>query len=462
MKKKLLRRGGFGGRPVRHGGEVIQLSDHFTYGRLLRFTLPSIIMLVFTSIYGVVDGFFVSNVVGKTPFTAVNFIWPVLMILGAVGFMFGTGGGALIAKTMGEGRREEANRLFSMLIYISAGCGVVLTVVGLVTIRPVCVALGAQGQLLEDAVTYGRVLLLGIPAYILQYEFQCLFATAEKPQLGLYVTVAAGLTNMVLDAVLIAVFPFGLVGAAAATVLSQCVGGIIPLVYFARPNSSLLRLGRTRFDGKALLRTCTNGASELLSNISMSVVSMLYNVQLLHYAGEDGIAAYGVLMYVNMVFIAVFIGYSVGTSPVVSFHYGAQNHDELRSLRRKSLTITGIFAVLMFAAAEVLARPLSMIFVGYDAGLLEMTLRAFFIYSFSFLFAGFSIFGSSFFTALNDGLVSAAISFLRTLVFQVAAVLLFPLIWDLDGIWLSITAAEALAVAVTVVFLIAKRKKYRY
>ena len=462
MKKKFLTRGGFGGRPVRHRGEVIQLSDHFTCRRLLRFTLPSIIMLVFTSIYGVVDGFFVSNFVGKTPFTAVNFVWPFLMILGAVGFMFGTGGGALIAKTMGEGRREEACRLFSLLVYISIGCGLALTVVGLIVLRPVCMALGAEGRLLEDAVIYGRVLLLGIPAYILQYEFQCLFATAEKPQLGLYVTVAAGLTNIILDALLVAVFPLGLVGAASATVLSQVVGGVIPLFYFARPNSSLLRLGKTRFDGKALLRTCTNGSSELLSNISMSIVSMLYNVQLLHYAGEDGIAAYGVLMYVNMVFIAVFIGYSVGVSPVVSFHYGAQNHDELRGLRRSSLAITGIFAVVMFTAAESLARPLSLIFVGYDPTLLEMTLRAFFIYSFSFLFAGFAIFGSSFFTALNDGPVSAAISFLRTMVFQVTAVLLFPLVWELDGIWLSIVAAEGLAVAVTVVFLIGKRKKYKY
>ena len=462
MKKKFLARGGFGGRPVRHRGEVIQLSDHFTCRRLLRFTLPSIIMLVFTSIYGVVDGFFVSNFVGKTPFTAVNFVWPFLMILGAVGFMFGTGGGALIAKTIGEGRREEAGSLFSLLIYVSLGCGLALTIMGLLVLRPVCIALGAEGQLLEDAVTYGRCLLLGLPAYILQYEFQCLFATAEKPQLGLYVTVAAGLTNIVLDWLLIAVLPFGLVGAATATVLSQFVGGIIPVFYFARPNTSLLRLGKTRFDGKALLRTCVNGSSELLSNISMSLVSMLYNVQLLTYAGEDGIAAYGVLMYVNMVFIAVFIGYSVGVSPVVSFHYGAQNHVELRGLRRKSLAITGVFAAAMFAAAEVLARPLSMIFVGYDAGLLEMTLRAFFIYSFSFLFAGFAIFGSSFFTALNDGLVSAAISFLRTVVFQVTAVLLFPLVWDLDGIWLSIVAAEGMAVVVTVLFLIGKRRKYKY
>lgn len=440
----------------------IQLSDHFTYSKLLRYTLPSIVMMVFTSIYGVVDGFFVSNFVGKTPFTAVNFIYPVLMIMGCAGFMFGTGGGALIAKTMGEGKPEKANRIFSLIVYTSAVCGVVLAALGVLLIRPVAAALGAQGRLLEDSVTYARIILLAVPAFVLQFEFQCLFATAGKPSLGLAVTVAAGVTNMVLDALFVAVFRWGLEGAAAATALSQCVGGVVPLVYFARPNSSLLRLGRTRFDGKALWKTCTNGSSELMSNISASVVSMLYNAQLLRYAGEDGVAAYGVLMYVSLVFQAVFIGYSVGTAPVIGYHYGAQNHGELRGLRRKSTAVIALFAAAMFAAAQLLARPLSLLFVGYDQELLELTAQAFFIFSFSFLFSGFAIFGSSFFTALNNGLVSAAISFLRTLVFQVAAVLIFPLIWEVDGIWLSIVAAEALAVTVTAAFLWALRKKYQY
>lgn len=440
----------------------IQLSDHFTYSKLLRYTLPSIVMMVFTSIYGVVDGFFVSNFVGKTSFTAVNFIFPVLMILGAAGFMLGTGGGTLIAKIMGEGKREEANRLFSLVIYTGIGCGTALAAVGLLLIRPIAAALGAQGQMLEDSVTYARIILLAIPAFVLQYEFQCLFSTAEKPALGLYVTVAAGVTNMVLDALFVAAFRWGLVGAAAATAVSQCVGGVIPLVYFARPNSSLLRLGRTRFDGRALWRTCTNGVSELMSSISGSMVSMLYNAQLLKYAGEDGVAAYGVLMYVSLVFQAVFIGYAVGTAPVIGYHYGAQNHEELRGLRRRSTVVVAVFAGCMFAAAQLLGKPLSLLFVGYDAGLLELTARAFTIFSFCFLFSGFAIFGSSFFTALNNGLVSAAISFLRTLVFQVAAVLIFPLIWEVDGIWLSIVAAEALAVAVTAAFLWGMRKKYQY
>ncbi|MBS6447876.1 MAG: MATE family efflux transporter [Clostridiales bacterium] len=440
----------------------IQLSNHFTYKKLLRFTLPSVVMMIFTSIYGVVDGFFVSNFVGKTPFAAVNFIMPFLMILGSVGFMFGTGGSALIAKTMGEGDHEKAKRLFSLIVYVSAACGIVIAALGFVFIRPIAALLGAKDTMLDDCVTYGRIILLALPAYILQYEFQSFFVTAEKPQLGLAVTVAAGVTNIALDALLVAVFPLGLSGAAAATALSQCVGGIVPLIYFFRPNPGRLRLGRAKYDGKALLKTCTNGSSELMSNISMSVVSMLYNVQLMKYAGEDGVAAYGVLMYVNMIFLAAFIGYSVGTAPVIGYHYGAGNHEELKSLLKKSLTLIGIVSVVMLIAAELLAKPLAMVFVGYDEGLLALTLRGFVIYSFSFLFAGIAVFGSSFFTALNNGLVSALISFLRTLVFQVAAVLIFPLIWEIDGIWISIVAAELMAAVVTFLFLLGKRKKYHY
>ena len=440
----------------------IQLSEHFSYKKLLRFTLPSIIMMIFTSIYSVVDGFFVSNFAGKTPFAAVNFIMPFLMILGAFGFMFGTGGSALISKTMGEGDKERAKRLFSLFIYVSAGCGVVVAAAGIIFIRPVAAFLGAEGTMLDDCVRYGRIILIALPAYMLQFEFQSFFVTAEKPHLGLGVTIAAGVTNMILDALLVAVFSLGLVGAAAATAISQCVGGIIPLIYFLCPNSSTLRLTRTKFDGKALFKACTNGVSELMSNISMSIVGMLYNMQLIKYAGENGVAAYGVLMYVNFIFLAAFIGYSVGTAPIIGYNYGSGNQNELKNLLRKSLWLIGIFSVVMVAAAEGLARPLASMFVGYDSELFEMTLRGFIIYSFSFLFSGIAIFGSSFFTALNDGLISALISFLRTLVFQAAAVLFFPLIWGIDGIWMSIVAAELMAVGVTVMFLLTTRKKYHY
>ena len=440
----------------------MDFSGYYNYRRLLSFTFPSIVMLVFTSIYGGVDGFFVSNFVGKTPFAAVNFIYPLLIMLGSVGFMFGTGGTALISRTMGEGDFKEANETFSMLVWTSAILGVLLAALGFFLLRPVASAMGAEGEMLAGCELYGGIILLSLPFYVLQYEFQCLFATAGKPKLGLFVTVAAGVTNMALDALFTAVLPWGLAGAAAATALSQLVGGVIPLIYFGRKNSSLLRLTRFRFDFRALAKACGNGSSEFLSSASGSLVSMLYNIQLLKYAGENGVAAYGVLMYVNMIFLAIFIGYSVGVAPVIGFQYGAGNRAELHSLLKKSLTIIGGTAVLMFAAGELLAEPLTLLYVGYDAELLALTLRAFSIFSFSFLLAGFSSFGSAFFTALNNGAVSAVISFLRTLVFQIFAVLTFPLLWDIDGIWLSIVGAEVMAVVVTVIFLFAKRKKYGY
>lgn len=440
----------------------IQLSDHFTYKKLLRFTLPSIVMMIFTSVYGVVDGFFVSNYVGKTPFAAVNFIFPLLMVLGAIGFMFGTGGSALIAKTIGEGDLAKAKRLFSLFVYISAAIGTVITIVAFIFIRPIAVWLGATGTLLNDCVLYGRILLLALPAQMLQFEFQSFFVVAEKPQLGLYVTLAAGVTNMVLDALLVAVFPLGLPGAAAATAISQVVGGVVPILYFARRNDSLLQVTKTHYDGAAMLKAAGNGLSEFLSNVAMSVVSMLYNAQLMSYAGENGVAAYGTMMYVSFAFVAIFIGYSVGTAPVIGYHYGAGNTDELKSILKKSLVLVGVASVVMLTASEALAKPLSLLFVGYDQELLDMTLKGFIIFSFSFIFSGIPIFGSSFFTALNNGLVSALISFLRTVVFQVAAVLLLPLVWGLDGIWFSIVVAEVAASATAVICWIANKRKYRY
>ena len=440
----------------------MQLSQHFTCRRLLRYCLPSIIMMVFTSVYGVVDGFFVSNFAGKTPFAAVNFIMPILMILGCAGFMFGTGGSALIGMALGEGDNKKANNIFSLVVYSSIVCGVVLAIIGLVILRPVATLMGAEDEMLRQCLIYGGIFLAGLPFYILQYEFQCLFATADKHKLGMYVTIIAGCTNIVLDALFVAVFPWGVAGAAVATVISQIAGGIIPLVYFLRKNDSPLRLTKCSFDGAALLKTCTNGSSELMSNISASVVGMLFNVQLMKYAGENGVAAYGVLMYVSMIFQAIFLGYTVGTAPVVSYHYGADNKDEVKNLLKKSLIIVAAVAVCMFVAGELLSWPLAKIFVGYDAELMDMTVNAFYIFSFSFLFFGFSVFGSSFFTALGDGLTSAAIAFLRTLVFQIAAVMLLPLIFGLNGIWASIVAAEIVSVAVMAVFFAIKRKKYGY
>lgn len=442
----------------------IQLSDHFTYRRLLRFTLPSIAMMIFTSIYGVVDGYFVSNFAGKTPFAALNLIYPVIMILATIGFMFGTGGSAIVAICFGQGKKELANRYFSLFVYLSFGLGIVLGILGIIFIRPIAVFLGANEALVEHCVIYARIILASLPFYILQLLFQSFLITAEKPNLGLIVTVSAGVTNMVLDAVLVILLPqeYKLAGAAIATALSQVVGGSIPLIYFARKNDSLLRLGKTSFDGRVVLKACTNGSSEFMSNIAMSLVSMLYNAQLIKYAGENGIAAYGVMMYVSMIFSAAFIGYSVGTAPVVSYHYGAKNEDELKGLLRKSLLITLAFAIFMLVVAELLAKPLALLFVSYDKTLMDMTISGFRIFAISFLFMGFAIFGSSFFTALNDGLTSALISFLRTLVFQIAAVLILPVLFGIDGIWWSIAVAEAMAMILMFTFLTLKQKKYHY
>ncbi len=440
----------------------IRLSDHFTGERLLRFVLPSVVMMVFTSIYGVVDGLFVSNYVGKTPFAALNLIYPLLMILGGLGFMIGTGGSAVVAMALGEGKKGKANEYFSMLIYVTIGLGLALTALGMAGLRPVARMLGASGQMLEDCVVYGWIMLAFQTCFMLQNVFQSFLITAEKPKLGLKITVAAGLTNVVLDYVFIALFGWGLAGAAFATGMSQLVGGGIPLVYFFRKNTSLLRLTKARLDMGIFLKTCANGSSELMTNISMSLVTVLYNYQLMAIAGENGVAAYGVIMYMNFVFCAMFLGYAIGCAPIVSYHYGAGSRDELGNLFRKSLVIMGVSGCVMTLLALAAAAPLTRIFVGYDRELYLLTCHGLKLYSLSFLLNGFNIFGSSFFTALGNGGVSAAISFLRTLVFQVASVLILPVYLGVDGIWLAIVAAEELALMVTAGLLARNRKRYGY
>ena len=442
--------------------ESIRLSDHFSYSKLLRFTLPSICMMVFTSIYGVVDGLFVSNFVGKTPFAAINLVMPFVMILGGMGFMIGTGGTALVSKLLGEGKDDDAQQTFSMMVLFTLLLGLVLSAVGFLTMRPVSYFLGATDAMIDDCVLYGRIVTGFTFAFMLQNVFQSFFIAAEKPRLGLIVTVAAGVTNMALDALFIAVFDWGVAGAAIATGLSQCVGGVLPLIYFLRPNDSLLRMRPTALRLRPILQACGNGSSELMSNISSSLVGMLYNFQLMRLIGEDGVSAYGVLMYVQFIFVAIFIGYSIGSAPVVSFHFGAQNHDELKSLLRKSVLLMSSGGVLLTVAARLLAALLAHLFVGYDAVLFDLTTHAFRLFSWSFLLAGFNIFTSGFFTALNNGAISAAISFLRTLVFQTASVLILPLLLGVDGIWWAITVAEIFAFLISLLFLFLKRNKYHY
>ena len=440
----------------------IKLSDHFTYSKLLRFVFPSIIMMIFTSIYGVVDGLFVSNFAGKTAFASINLVMPFVMILGGIGFMIGTGGTALVSKVLGEGKKEKANKIFTMMIIFTLLLGALLSVIGVFSMPWVADFLGATEEMMADCILYGRIVTGFTVAFMLQNVFQSFLIAAEKPKLGLLATVLAGVTNMALDAIFIIVFKWGVAGAAIATGLSQCVGGIFPLIYFSRDNSSLLRLTNTKLEIKPILNACGNGSSELMSNISSSVVSMIYNFQLMKYVGEDGVSAYGVLMYVQFIFVAIYIGYAIGCAPITGYHFGAQNHVELKNMLRKSAFLSAISGIVLTILAIVLSSPLAKLFVGYDEELYELTRHAFSLFAYSFLLAGFNIFTSSFFTALNNGTVSAAISFMRTLIFQTSSVLILPIFLGVDGIWWAITVAEVFAFILSLIFLFAKREKYHY
>ncbi|MBE7068686.1 MAG: MATE family efflux transporter [Clostridiales bacterium] len=451
--------------------ERIKLSEHFQYGKLLRFVLPSIIMMVFVSIYGIVDGFFVSNFVGEIEFASLNLIFPLIMILGSVGFMLGTGGNAVVSKALGEGNAEKANRIFSMLVYVTVIIGVFLSVTGIVIARPIA-ELFAQNEktmspenkaeLIENCVLYARTILSVLPAFMLQNAFQGFFVTAEKPRLGLYVTVIAGCGNIFFDALFIVGFKWGLLGAGMATALNQLIGGIIPIIYFSRKNDSLLRLGKTSFDGKVLGKVCLNGLSELMTNISLSVIGIIYNAQLMALVGVDGVSAYGVLQYIGFIFVAVFLGYSVGSAPIIGYHFGAQNDFELKNVFKKSMTIVGVFGVVMTVIAIVLAKPLAGIFVGYDEELLEMTANGIRINALSFLTCGFNIFASAFFTALGSGGLSLFVSFSRTFFVQAVCVLLLPIWWGLNGVWSALVVAESITLILSIFLLVISRKKYHY
>ncbi len=441
----------------------IQLSDHFTYTRLIRFTLPSVLMMIFTSVYGTVDGFFISNFVGKTAFAAVNLIMPYLQILGGVGAMLGVGGSALVAKTLGEGNINKAQRYFTMMIYLMLGSSIFFTAGGLLVLRPVAYLFGANEALIGDVMTYGTICLIFNTALQAQWTFQSYIIVAEKPNFALSIVIIAGVTNMILDYVFMAFFHMGVAGAALATGLSQCVGGLVPFLWFlSKKNKSALRFVKTNFETNPMVKACINGSSEMMSSVSASVTGVLYNLQLMKYAGEDGVAAYGVVMYAAFIFISVFAGYSSGSSPIMGYHFGAEHNKEMKNILTKSMIMLSVSAVVLTAAAMLLARPISALFIGYDAELLKLTARAFKICSIPFLVMWFNIYASSFFTALNDGAVSAAISFLRALVLPVLCILTLPAIWKLDGVWYALTASEILSVFVSLAFMIAKRKKYNY
>lgn len=440
----------------------IAISEHFTYKKLIKFTLPTIMMMIFTSIYGVVDGLFISNVVGSNAFASVNLIMPAIMILGTFGFMIGTGGSAIVSKTIGEGDNKKANKYFSMLIYFEIILGVIFTIIGLFVLEPVAKLLGATDEMMEYCLIYGRILLCGTTFFLLQNSFQSFIVVANKPQFGLIITVIAGVINMILDAVFVYICKWGVAGAAWATIISQVIGAIIPLIYFIKKNSSLLKLVKTKFELKPILKTCSNGSSEMVTNLSMSLVNMLYNAQLMKYAGADGVTAYGIIMYVGFIFTGVYFGYSVGTAPVIGYNYGAENTDELKNLLKKSLKLLGIASIILTALAEIFAGILANIFVSYDIELVALTSNAIRLFAISYIISWLNIFASSFFTALNNGLVSAIISFMRTLVFQIIMILLLPTLFGLNGIWLAVVVAEILSLIISIFYLIKNKKKYQY
>lgn len=440
----------------------IQLSDHFSYSKLIKFTLPTIAMMIFTSIYGVVDGVFVSNCVGSDAFAAVNLIMPIIMILGSVGFMIGTGGCAIVSKTLGEGKKEKANEYFSMLVYLCVVSGVILSVIGIIFTGPIAVLLGAKGSIAKDCVTYGRTVFFMLTGLFLQNAFQSFLVVAEKPKLGLFVTLLAGFTNMFLDFLFVYVLRFGVFGAALATGISQFVGSVIPIIYFAGGKNNVLKLTKCRFNKDIIIKTCINGSSEMVTNMSMSLVNILYNMQLMKYIGTNGVVAYGIIMYVGFIFVGTYMGYAVGSAPVISYHYGAGNKDELKNLFKRSLTIIIVSSVVMTLIAEIIAGYLAGIFVSYDNNLLELTTEAIRIYAVSYLISGINIFASSFFTALNNGVVSAVISFMRMFVFQIVMILFLPVVLGISGIWTAVIAAEVLSVVISVMFLVKNRKKYSY
>ncbi|MCH5159626.1 MAG: MATE family efflux transporter [Clostridiales bacterium] len=444
---------------------AIQLSDHFTYKRLLRFVMAPIFMMIFTSIYSVVDGFFVSNFAGHDAFVAINLIFPVIMILGCVGFMFGAGGTAIVSKTLGEGDKKRANEYFTLVVAVTFVIGVVFGVAVYFVLPPIVSLIGGTGAVGEDAVKYSRILMASLPFFMLQNLFQSFFITAEKPKLGFVFTVCSGVANMVLDALFIAVFNWGIAGAAVATAIAQAVGGIAPVIYFACKNNSLLRFVRTKWYPRALLLACFNGSSELLGNIAMSLVSIIYNLQLFKIAGEDGdgVAAFGVIMYVQFVFIAIFIGYCLGVAPIVGYNFGANNRKELQNIFKKSLIIIAITSVVMTALAVSLADVIAWVYMFNDTPeLIPMTARGMRLYSICFLFSGFCMFCSSFFTALNNGLISAIVSFGRTLVFQIVCIYVLPIFFGLDGIWLATPVAEFLSVVLCLVMFVVNNKRYGY
>ena len=438
----------------------IKLSDHFTYSRLLLFALPTIGMILISITYDVVDGYFVSNFIGKTAFSAVNIIYPFQLALSMVGYMFGAGGSALIAAELGNGHAQNARLYFTLIVKAAAVIGTVLAILGILFLRPIAVLIGATPEILNYGLPYGRTLFLFLPVMILGYAFQSILITAEMPRLGLYISIGNLFSNLLFDWLFVAVLKWGMVGAAAATGIGACLNGIIPLLYFAKPRSGPLHFVRGKAQIGPLLKACANGASEMVNDLATSLIFIFYNFQLLRLLGEDGVAAYGVTVFVEGIFASVFYGMAMQATSIVGYHFGAQNHTELRSLLKKGIVLNLAFGILMFFLAQFSASFISGIYVGYDEKVFQLSVHALKMFAFAFLLQGFNEYASAYFTGLNNGLVSGILAFTRTFVFQTAAIFLLPVFWGADGLWVAQAAAELFAALTAVFFFAAHRKEY--
>lgn len=439
------------------------LGGHYGARRLFISSLPLIGMMVLISIYSIVDGLFVSNLVGTTAFAALNLIWPAIGLVGALGLMVGTGGAALVSKTLGEGDEPRANRYFSMFVEFILLLSVVLAVPLLVWMEPLAVAIGAEGEMVRQCAIYGRICAAGMPAFMMQMGIQPFFMVAGRPRMGTWISLVSGLLNIGLDALFIIVCGWGLAGAAAGSMLACCFGGFYPLWYFSsRFNRSSLAFKATGFEFGPLAKACSNGLSEFVGNISFNIVSMCYNWQLMRFYGENGVAAYSVILYLGFIFVAVYSGYNMTVTPLVGFNFGAGNKRELRSLLRHSLTLMLVLGVLLAGTAELLAGPAARLFVGYDSELTALTVHATRLYAPSFLITGLTLFVSAWFTGLNNGPVSALASFSRTFVFELSCVFLLPVLLGVNGIWLSAPAAEILSLFLGAALLLRFRSRYGY
>lgn len=437
------------------------IGREFGFFSLLKFALPSVIMMMVMGLYSMVDSMFVSRFVSTNALSAINVVYPVINLLIGLGVMLASGGSAVIAAKMGAGKTDEARRDFSMIVTIGLASSIVIAVAGLIFIRPIVTFLGASELLVDYAVTYLAIILMFAPANMLQMLFQMFFVTAGRPGLGLTFIIGAGLVNAVLDYVFIVPLGMGIAGAALATGIGYLIPAAAGLIFFFGKKKELY-FTKPKFSAAVLGSSCSNGSSEMVSNLSMAVVTLVFNRIMMNLAGEDGVAAVTIVMYAQFLLSSIFMGFSLGVQPVISFHHGAGNRRNLKGIYRHCIVFIAIAAVSVFAVAMTLGPTLTTIFTPKDTNVWTLAVRGFMILPFCFLLEGFSIYASAAFTALGDGKTSALISFLRTFLFILTGLLTLPLAFGIDGVWLAVPVAELCSVLVVIGCVLWHKAKGRF